>query len=341
MYHALRAAHPQAELGWAVQPEFANLLSGLPGLTRILHFGRRSGLAAWPRLHAELSAWSPDWAIDIQGNLKSALVTLCSGAARRTGMATCDWTEPFGAHVLTDRAPASAGQHAVERVLSLVEHIAPGSTPRFDIALSSAELWEGERQLRERTPADRSRPLVIIDLAAAVDVRSWPQQHFVELGLRLQRAGARVLFLSGPAEAQVGTLLADAAEHPTLNDDPHITHWVAQRGLRALAAFFTAAAAEGGTLLACDSGPAHLAAACSLPVHLLAGPQDPGRTGPWPPVLSEDSPHGVSRLAPLLDCQPCFSRRCAHHAGPICMSRLEPRAVLADLTATLGRNERH
>jgi len=45
VFHALHAAFPSAEIGWAVQPEFAGLLDGLPGLARVFHFERRGGLA--------------------------------------------------------------------------------------------------------------------------------------------------------------------------------------------------------------------------------------------------------------------------------------------------------
>ena len=38
VFHALHEAYPAAEIGWAVQPEFAGLLEGLPGIERIFRF---------------------------------------------------------------------------------------------------------------------------------------------------------------------------------------------------------------------------------------------------------------------------------------------------------------
>lgn len=50
-------------------------------------------------------------------------------------------------------------------------------------------------------------------------------------------------------------------------------------------------------MLSGDSGPAHLAAACGVGVDLLAGPQDPSSTGPWPPAGERHSPHRLLRAS--------------------------------------------
>ena len=70
LFHALRAAQPEAQIAWAVQAEFASLLEGLPGLTRVIRFQRDEGLRAWGRLWRELRSFGADWTIDAQGNAK-------------------------------------------------------------------------------------------------------------------------------------------------------------------------------------------------------------------------------------------------------------------------------
>lgn len=325
VYHALAARYPGAELGWAVQPEFAALLEGLPRLARILRFERRAGAGAWPRLRAELEAFGAELAVDAQGNAKSALVTLASGAPRRLGLAAPDWREPFAAHVLTESAPplhAAAPVHAMQRMEQLALHIQPDAAPRRDPALSAAEFAAGERALHERLGAAQ-RP-VLLALATPGDVRSWPPERWIELARELANAGRALLVLSGPAEAELGREVERALA------DERVAHWVCQRGLRLLAAVFTAAAARRGELVACDSGPLHLAAACGLRVLALAGAQDPRRTGPWP-LPGPDSPHRVLRAAEPPPCMPCLARRCDHPLGAVCMSRIGSGEVLAAL----------
>lgn len=330
VFHALREAHPDASLGWAVQPEFASLIDGMPGLDRVFRFARRDGLRAWPRLARELREWSPDWTVDAQGNLKSAAVTRFSGAPRRIGWHRDDWREPLGARVLTHRAARCPLEvpHALDRSLHLARFLSPDAEPRFDLALTPHELERGEREWRQRSPDGGA---VLVHLAAQGDVRSWPKARFVELCRALAAEGRPVVVLSGPDEAQQGREVA--AE---LEGTPNVAHWIGQRGLRELASVFAAAARSGARLVCCDSGPLHLAVACGLATVALAGPQDERRTGPYPRAsvehriehpIEQPIEHRVVRSTRELECAPCLSRRCTHAEGPVCMTGLDADTV--------------
>jgi heptosyltransferase-1 len=289
---ALHHAWPDAELGWVVQPEFAGLLEGAPGLARIFPFDRRGGIRGWFRARRVLRAWRPDWAVDSQGNAKSASMSLASGAPTRIGYARQDWREGWFARFLTQEAPRAYGVHAMHRVASLAGRVAPGAPLEFDLGLTEQERAAGAHALAEHLPEGEG-PAFLLHLGAPRDPRSWPTGAWKALALRLADAGARVLVLSGPAESGVGEELAAAL---ATRRDVH--HWVGQGGLRPLAAALAAAAGSGATLVGTDSGPAHLAAAVDLPVMMLSGPQDPDRTGPWPLPSMARSPHRVLRASP-------------------------------------------
>jgi heptosyltransferase-1 len=335
VYHALRRAFPRAALGWAVQREFSELVAGLPGIDRVLRFDRQGGLGAWIQLRRELRAFAPDWAVDAQGNLKSAAVTLLSGARRRSGWHASLWTEAMGAWVLDDPSPRfeqSSVQHAVSRSLHLARHVAPELSSeellQDPVALNGAELARGRARWEEHFGSDQDeqeRPPIIVQLAARGDVRAWPVDHQVELLRRLEQEGRRVLALSGPGEALLGERLA-----ARLGSSPNLRHWVGQRGLRELAAFFRVAGERGARLVSCDSGPLHLAAACDLPVLCLAGPQDARLTGPFPPP-GAPSPHVVLRSTVPLFCAPCRHRSCSRASEAPCMTTISPDAVLQAL----------
>ncbi len=326
VFHALRAAHPDARIAWAIQPEFAPLLDGLPGLERTILFQRRRGALAWVRLAADLEAFGADWSIDCQANTKSAMVALAARAPRRSGLARADWREPFAAGTLTDPAPPlpPGCRHAVDRMLHLAGHAArrPVRAPCFDLGLSAAERAQGERRCSELLPGEGG---TILHLAPASDVRAWPAERFEELA-RAAAERADVLVISGPAEAEDGRALAARLSRP------RVRHWTAQRGLRELAAVFHAAAARGARFVGCDSGPMHLAWTRGLPVVLLAGPQDARRTGPWPADAPANPDHRVVRAAAQPDCAPCRARTCAHPEGPVCMRRIRAEDVLGALT---------
>lgn len=330
VFHALRVTHAQARIAWVVQREFAPLLEGLPGLDELLVFERRGGVRAWLGLSQRLERFDASWAVDAQGNLKSAMVALASRAPRRSGYAWRDWRERAGALSLTDAAPPAVAPgevaHAVDRSLALARHVAGRAVPaRFDVGLSAEERAQGRAALARRAPAGDGR-LVLLALAREQDLRAWPRAHAASLARALSAAGLRTLVLSGPGEAHEGELTE--AELAGL---PRVGHWVGQRGLRELAALFAAAAEQGARFVGCDSGPLHLAAASGLPCVALHGPQDPRRTGPWPPPSRPGSTHQCVGAAQPPACAPCLARRCTHARGPVCMGELAPQRVLAAL----------
>lgn len=359
LFHALRERFPAARLAWVVQSEFAGLLEGLPGLERSVRFERRGGARAWLALKRELGAFDAQLAIDAQGNWKSALATLATGAPRRVGLAPRDWRERGAWAAMNEFAPpldsafetgsGAAREHAMERTRALCEHVTgrkfADAHLRRDVGASTAELAAGRAQLETLAPG-ASNELVLLQLSAPDDVRAWPLAHALELARQLARAGRAVLVLSGPAEAEQGRRAAQE-----LAGEARVSHCVGQRGLRALASLFHAASERGASYVGGDTGPTHLAAACGLPVTLLAGPQSHLRTGPWPvatpstPLAGSSTsvatrselgagPHRALRSPLELECAPCFARTCRHPRGPVCMASIEPSTVAQALIRT-------
>ncbi|MCH9058831.1 MAG: glycosyltransferase family 9 protein, partial [Planctomycetes bacterium] len=210
VYHGLREVWPQARIGWAVQTEFAPLIEPLPGLERTFAFDRRGGPLAWVRLRRELREWRPDWTVDVQGNCKSAAVSWCSGAARRTGPARQDWQEPFCDRVSTERAPPAFGPHAIHRMLALMDCVAPERELSFDLHLDETERRIGREEFARRTPAGDG-PAWILNLGILGDRRTGPAERQAALAQRLAAEGCRVLLLSGPREASAGQRLAESS----------------------------------------------------------------------------------------------------------------------------------
>jgi heptosyltransferase-1 len=332
VYHALRDAYAEAEIAWVTQPEFAGLVRGLPGLARTILFGRREGAAAWLHLREDIASFAPDMVVDVQGNMKSAFCSLSAGSVRRVGLHAADWREALGALTATERAPRAEGEHAMDRMLALARHVGGDDAAgrlRADPDLSVDELALGRRLLDTHFPA-AGPGAVILQLADPSDVRSWPVERFEELLGSLAERRATVLALSGPREAAIGLRVQESA---TPSQTLH--HWVGQRGLRELAAVFTAAAERGVRFIGCDSGPMHLAAACGLPVTCLSGPQSSLRTGPWP-LPGPGAPHRVLTATDAPSCAPCLLRTCSHTDGPVCMSRIDAERVLEELSVDVS-----
>lgn len=290
LYHALRKAYPDAELGWAIQPAFQDLVSSLPGMGPLFLFDRRGGFSPWTRLRKELRHWQPDWAIDAQGNWKSAWVTRLSGAPRRVGFHKRDWQEPLAAWAMTERAQQTTGKHCIERVQQLVQHILPGDMPApFHLPLTEAAREQGRQVLDERL-SDQGRPRRLIHPGCPGDPRSLHPAALEELARTLTAAGEEILLITGPGEADTGRELARR-----LSSVKGVHHWISQRGVLEVAALFAAAGAQGIRLVTGDSGPAHLAAAVNMGVDQWVGPTDPEATGPWPLVTAPHTIHTAHR----------------------------------------------
>jgi heptosyltransferase-1 len=90
----LRRAVPSAEIHWAVDARFAGLLEGNPGIAKVVSLpikewkGRAGSPATWREALAAAGALRReryDVAFDVQGNIKSGVVTWLSGAPLRYG----------------------------------------------------------------------------------------------------------------------------------------------------------------------------------------------------------------------------------------------------------------
>jgi heptosyltransferase-1 len=119
----VRDAHPEAEITWVINPEFAPLLRGSPDVNHIHIFprGEFRGLGApgslmpWLKITKKLQ---PDLALDFQGLLRSALIARVSGAKQIYGMNDAREGARWFYHRV---AKVNRREHAVERYLKLAE----------------------------------------------------------------------------------------------------------------------------------------------------------------------------------------------------------------------------
>jgi heptosyltransferase-1 len=119
----IREAHPNAEITWIINPEWAPLLRGNPDVNHVHIFprGEFRGLGASRSLLPWLKSTRklhPDLALDFQGLLRSALIGKVSCAKEMYG--TSDARE--GSRWFYNRiAKVNRREHAIERYLKLAE----------------------------------------------------------------------------------------------------------------------------------------------------------------------------------------------------------------------------
>ena len=282
--HALRSHFPQAHLSWIVEARESAILKDQPDLDAVLPVdtrlwrrliwrpaGAREVLRKLSRLRQRIRHARFDVAIDLQGLIKSGLLTAYTGAPVRIGFALSHCWEPLNALFTTHRVtPPPQAVHVVEQYLSLLEPLGvSAASPVFRLPSDP----EAERRIDEFLVEQDVKPrdrLVALNPGAGRPAKRWPVEHFVRLGERLAvDAGTRVLLLWGPDEEGMARAIAAQMTFRPL--------MAPQTTLPELSALLRRCA----LMVAGDTGPIHLAAALGTPCVGLYGPTRAERNGPY------------------------------------------------------------
>lgn len=305
----LRARFPGARIEWVTAPAYAPLLEGLPDVARVHRIGR-GGLREALDLAVALRGRF-DLAVDLQNKVKSAVVARAAGRRqlvfrRRTPRQT--------ALALVGIDPPVRGPRATQLYADVLRPLGIDRPGRTEVALSGAA-----RDLAAAALAGAPRPRVAFAPGASRATKLWPAERFAAVADALAADGMRVVLAGGPADAEALARFRGALRAPVAGD-------LTRLPVEGLAAGL----ADVDLLVACDSGPVHLAGAVRTPVLAVFGPTSAERWGPPPPGRVVRFP---------IDCSPCSNHggdRCpeGHHR---CMTELTADAVLAEARAMLAR----
>ena len=325
---ALRRARPQAHIGWLVEEAAASLLTDHPQLDQVWvapraalksHLRGRQFGQAWRLLRETrraLRAARYDVTLDVQCNLRSALMARATGAPRRIAFAP-----PFskeGAHrFATELVPVTGEpQLKVERDLQILRPLGiDPSGARSHLAIPQ------EDRVAARTLRAKEGPVVGLHpgVSGFGAFKRWAPERYAGLARRLfEDRGVRSLVTWGPGEDGLAAkIVADAGEAALQAP--------ATRSLRALGALYEIC----DVVVAADTGPLHLAAALGVPTVGLYGPKDPAIYGAWNGKTGEKA----ITVWKNVHCSPCTLRRCN---DVICMPAITVEDVTAALDAPLA-----
>lgn len=317
---ALRGRWPSSRFAWVINAGLAGLVEGLPGLDEVIRFDRARlrptprGAWAFGRFLAGLRGHRFDLAIDLQGLLRSGLMTRATGAPVRVGLS--DAREGATLAYTHRVAMPSGPSHAVDRLMRVARAfgVEPGP-PRFLAAMS-----EADRRWARDVLADVPRPRLILNVGARWETKRWPPDHFAEVARRaVARFGAGLVAVGAPEDRPlVEALRASLTPIPILN-------LCAGTTLPRLAAL----ASASDLVLSNDTGPLHLAVAAGARTVGVYTCTDPRQNGPYGPRASAVSTH-VACAASYLQC--CGRLTCMAELTP---DRVWP-AVALQLTDALA-----
>jgi len=282
--HALRAAFPQATIGWLIEERWAELLCA-PGSPRrgprspqrpLVDQVHTMNLKAWRRsllgvrtVQQMATVWNDvrgahyDVAVDLQGAMRSAVLAYWSGAPVVYGAAQP--RESPASLWYTRRVIVHRG-HVIEQNLSVAEMVAGKkiSVPRVELPRDPEVEARTARELKDSGVRD----FAILNPGAGWGAKRWPAERYGEVARSLAAVGICPLVNYGPGEENLFREVLAASGGAARPAKGTITELIA---LTRRARLFI-----GG-----DTGPLHLAAALGVPVVAIFGPTDPARNGPY------------------------------------------------------------
>lgn len=321
---AVRARFPRAHIAWVVNRAYAPLLRPISLLDDVIEFPReelrRDGWSGWRRLSAfgrMMRAQRFDLAVDLQGLLRSALITWMTGAKTRVGLTSArEGAGFFYTHLLDD---GRGDGNAVDRYWRLADALGVGSLRKtYPIQLSAEERAWAREQV-----AGLPRPLLAVNAGARWLTKRWPAAKFAESANRSLASGGSAILLGGPGEEEVAAAVAADLRVPSRD-------FCGKTSLRHLAALL----AESTLLLTNDTGPLHLAAAVDCPTVSIFTCTSPERAAPVGPT------HRVVQTR--VSCRSSYLKECSHLSclADVTVADVAP-AVRTALSPPAGLNAIH
>ncbi|MEO5760966.1 MAG: glycosyltransferase family 9 protein [Vicinamibacteria bacterium] len=295
------------DVGWAVEPPAAPLVSSLMGLGRTFVMPKATAFD-WNdrfRIARDLRDWLPEVSIDAQGLWKSAFWTWLSGAPRRIGWVADHRREGASSVMLTETVACSRQDiHIIDQHNALLSRldIFERGTRSFPYVLPDSSL-----AVAEAARAALPRPMALISPGGGWENKLYPASHWGEVASGLAAMNLSPLVLWGPGEEALADAVVSASNS------------TAKRAPKTSILDLAALAKASRLFLAADTGPLHIAAAMGAPLVAVFGPTDPARNGPW---SAQDE---VVRRIPA--CAPCHKRSCPIHSDT--MKKIQVVDVLA------------
>ena len=279
--NALRKRFRDAEIHWVVARGLEGLLEGHPMIDRLLIINKdqwkkisRAAETAGEliKLFSELRREKFDLVVDLQGLLRSGLITLATGARIRIGFKEArEGSTLFYTH----RVRGGRDIHAVDRYMRVAASLGC-DTSDISFPLITEPFTPGFKEYAVIAPGARWM------------TKMWPPERF---GMLASKIPLKSVVIGSSADKEVSDVVVGNSKDKAVSLSGK-TNFKELSGLIKNARF----------MVCNDTGPMHIAAALNVPVFAVFGPTNPSRTGPYGNI------HTIIRED--LDCAPCYRRKC-------------------------------
>ncbi len=299
---SIRSCFPKSEIHWVIAKGLEGLLDGNPMISRLIVINKdlwkkisraADTVLEVRRLFKELRRERYDLAVDLQGLLRSGLITMASGAPVRVGFKEA---REGSSLFYTARVRGGKDLHAVDRYMKIAAALGC-KTDSVEFPLPPVVDGKDLKSFRK----EHGEYIVIVP-GARWDTKIWPAAYFGEVASRLP---TRSVVVGSRADRGIAEKVVESSRGKA----------VSLAGSTTLTELIEIM--KGASLvISNDSGPMHIAAAVGVPVVAIFGPTSPERTGPYGDL------HVIVRSGAA--CSPCFKKKCGDWK---CMKEVRPSEV--------------
>jgi heptosyltransferase I len=282
--NAVKLHFPKAEVHWVVAKGFEGLLDGHPMIDRLWVINKdtwkkiknvKGTISELKTLSQGLKKEKYDLVIDLQGLLRSGMITAATGARIRIGFKEAREGSGF---FYTHKIEGGKDIHAVERYLKIAAFLGCDCTdisfpfPPSDLPSSFA----------------LNKDYAVIVPGTRWKTKLWPAEEFGQLAARLP---LQSVIVGSSTDKDIASLIVSLSKGKAIS-------LAGKTSLKELIGIMR----DAKFVVSNDSGPMHIAAALGIPVFAIFGPTDPAKTGPYG--------RGHTIIKSGAPCSPCFRKTC-------------------------------
>ena len=330
---AMRDTFRDAHIEWVISKNLKEILEGNPLINGLIIFNKDSWTKAGnlrkttgevKEFIKTLRAGDYDIVVDLQGLLRSGIMTFFCSAPLKVGFKNAREGSPF---FYNRKISVNGSLHAVDRYLEVAKAIRQGSGVRgqglgkveFPLYVDKTamenvrKLLGGISAIGRSASGGKEKEYVVIGPSARWETKKWPPEKF---GTLISKLSIPCIIIGSNADEPTVKKLMAFSNNKSIN-------LCGKTNLKELVALISGAKA----VVSNDSGPAHIASALGVPVIALFGPTDPQRTGPygWSDNHLEHNKKNIKVIRNPIPCSPCFKKTCKE---PLCMKGIDVETVL-------------
>lgn len=323
----LKARFPGAGISWVINRELADLVTGHPCVSEVLPFDRRGGWREWSKLLSTLRSRRFDIVFDLQGLLRTGVMTLATRAPIRIGLQTAREGSSLTTNCVIPDTSKAVPAHA--RLWRVAEVLGMGDAPKQPQVIVSNADRDWATQLLTALP----RPVIAVHPGARWETKRWPVENFADLISRNNRVtGGSTIILGSKAERldaeRLEQQLRDGFGSSHAAPAPVVVNLAGATTLKQLAALL----GRVDFAVSNDSGPMHLAAGLGTPTLGLFTCTSAARSGPAGPQ------HEL--VSTTVSCAASYCKRCPHQGAAhlACLTELNVDRVEHALQRLVAKN---